>query len=108
MKINLTVYLIFPFISFNELDVIIRDFKPTSPGFDEIPIRIFEENMDIFGNIILHICNRSLLQGIFPAQLEHEKVVSILESEDRKELKNYRPISILNSFSKNLEKIAYL
>ena len=98
----------FSSVSLNELDVIIRDLKPTSPGCDEIPIRIFKDNMDIFGNIILHICNQSLLQGIFPAQLKRAKVVPIFKTGDRKELKNYRPISILNSFSKILEKLAHL
>ena len=48
----------FSSISLNELDVILRDLTP---------IRILKDNMDIFGNIILHICNQSLLQRIFPA-----------------------------------------
>ena len=70
----------------NELDVIIRDLKPTSPGCDEIPFRIFKDNMDIFSNIILRLWNQSLPQGIFPAQLKRAKVVPIFKTGDRKKI----------------------
>ena len=57
---------IFSSISLNELDVIIRDFKPTSPGFDIIPFRILKEIMNIFGIIIWHICNQNCVLSSSP------------------------------------------
>ena len=92
----------------NELDVIMRDFKSTLPGCDKIRIRTFKDNMDFFGITFLHIWNQSHLQGTFPAQLKRAKTVPVFKSGDRRELENYRTLSMLNSFSKFFEKLAYL
>ena len=85
-----------------------RDFKSTLPGCDKIRIRTFKDNMDFFGITFLHIWNQSHLQGTFPAQLKRAKTVPVFKSGDRRELENYRTLSMLNSFSKFFEKLAYL
>ena len=61
----------------------IKSLKSTLPGCDEVPVSSFRDNTDIPGNIILQICNRSLLQRIFPVQLKRAKVVLIFKSGDR-------------------------
>ena len=57
--------------------------------------------------VLSHVFNRSLLSGIVPSQLKIAKVNPIFKSGDKQVFSNYRPISILPSISKILEKIMY-
>ena len=91
-------------ITIVELSKFITDVKNTSPGFDELPIRIFKENFDILGPIILHLCNTSILTGVFPTGMKIARVIPIPKSASRC-INNFRPISLLPTLSKILEKI---
>jgi hypothetical protein len=46
--------------------------------------------------------------GIFPTRLKYSQIVPIYKNGDKHELTNYRPISLLISFSKFFEKIIYI
>jgi hypothetical protein len=52
-----------------------------------------------------HIFNLSLESGIFPKCFKQCRVIPIFKSGNRLECDNYRPISLLSSISKILEKI---
>jgi len=52
-----------------------------------------------------HIVNLSLSTGEIPIQMKTAKIVPIFKSGDPTEINNYRPISLLSSFGKILEKI---
>ena len=54
--------------------------------------------------ILSHIFNRSLATGIVPSLLKIAKITPIFKSGDNQIFSNYRPISILPSISKTLEK----
>ena len=54
---------------------------------------------------LCHIFNRSLLTGQVPQKLKTAKIIPLFKSGDYTNPDNYRPISLLNSFSKLLEKI---
>ena len=45
--------------------------------------------------------------GIFPTWLKFSQVVPIFKKGDKDKLTNYRPISLLTSFSKIFEKVIY-
>jgi hypothetical protein len=49
-----------------------------------------------------------MLSGIFPSRLKYATIKPIFKNGDKKNVANYRPISILPSFSKILEKIIYI
>ena len=53
---------------------------------------------------LTHIFNHSLSQGIFPDLFKMAKVNPIFKKDDPHEISNYRPISLLPSISKVLEK----
>ena len=57
------------------------------------------------GHPLAHIFNLSLKKGIFPNALKQSKVIPIYKGGDPELCDNYRPISLLNSISKILEKI---
>ena len=58
-------------------------------------------------NALTYIFNLSLCQGKFVTAFRHVKVVPIHKNGDVQNLNKYRPISLLSSFSKILEKIVY-
>ena len=70
-----------------------------------LPISVFRDNFDLFGPVIVDLINKSLSQGIFPAELKMAKIVPIHKSGEKCRIENYRPISLLPVFSKILEKV---
>ena len=54
---------------------------------------------------LAHIFNLSLECGVFPSKLKLCRVIPIFKSGNHEECDNYRPISLLSSISKILEKI---
>jgi hypothetical protein len=57
---------------------------------------------------LLHIFNRSLATGTVPCKLKIAKVIPIFKAGDPNDPNNYRPISLLCTFSKILEKIVFI
>ena len=57
---------------------------------------------------LAQLFNYTFLLGIFPASLKIAKIVPIYKSGDISHVSNYRPISILSSISKILEKLIHV
>ena len=83
----------------------------TSPkfraGWDEMPSAALKYLPDCIINVLSYIFNLSLCQGKFISSFKHAKLIPVYKRGDSKILTNYRPISLLPSFSKILEKIVY-
>jgi len=77
----------------------------TSAGPDEIPVTIMKKAGPFIAYPLVKIINSSLSNGIFPDRLKPAKVIPIFNNGDKTNLNNYRPISVLNSFSKVFEKV---
>jgi hypothetical protein len=54
---------------------------------------------------LAHIFRFSIENGIFPDKFKYSRVVPIFKQGDRRNCDNYRPIALVNSFSKILEKM---
>ena len=52
-----------------------------------------------------HLINLSLETGFVPREFKIAKVVPVFKSGDKHDYNNYRPISLLSSFSKLMEKV---
>jgi hypothetical protein len=57
---------------------------------------------------LAHVFNLSLSTGNFPSKLKQSRIVPIFKSGDPESCDNYRPISLLSSISKILEKIVQI
>ena len=88
-----------------EVTRLVKSFKDCSAGWDGLPMHIFKDNVDSLADVMVHICNLSLKDGVCPRKLTVGKVICIFKSGDAAQLKNYRPISILPAFSKLIEKL---
>ena len=79
--------------------------KNISAGLDKIPIHILQSNMHALADPIAYVINLSISTGIVPNKLKEARVSPIYKSGDKLSTSNYRPISVLPSISKVLEKI---
>ncbi len=91
-----------------EIIDITNSLKPSdSCGIDSISSNLLKKIIPEIADVICYIFNRSLSSGIVPTILKTAKVNPIFKSGDKHQFTNYRPISILPSISKILEKIVY-
>lgn len=95
-------------VSTKEIENIIKSFKPkNSSGYDGVSNKLIKISSPFISSPLTHICNKSLSSGTFPDRMKYAVVTPIFKKGDKHELSNYRPISILSSFSKVLEKVMY-
>ena len=87
---------------------ITHNMKPkTSSGYDQISSKLLKQTILPIVDPLCHIINLSLSTGIVPSKMKIAKVLPFYKSDDPHILKNYRPISLLPSFSKILERIVH-
>ncbi|MEW8547445.1 MAG: reverse transcriptase family protein [Candidatus Thiodiazotropha sp.] len=73
-------------------------------GLDDIGPRLLKIAPDILSGSIAFIVNKSLISGIFPDIWKEAKVNPVFKSGSKDDVNNYRPISILPTLSKLIEK----
>ena len=76
-----------------------------SCGLYEIDPILVSASIPCIAQVLSDLINYSLSFGIFPEQLKSAKVIPIHKSDNKHVISNYRPISILNYFSKFFEKV---
>ena len=93
----------------NEIQQIISFLKPKkSTGHDNIS-SIFIKHVQAHIKLPLSIViNKSLENGYIPTTFKIAKVTPIFKAKDSQEFTNYRPISLLPTISKILEKKSYI
>ena len=79
--------------------------KPTT--YNNIPAKILVEFSDICHEPIQKLYNNAILKGFFPDALKLADITPSHKKYDKCLKENYRPISILSSFSKIFEKIMH-
>jgi hypothetical protein len=95
-------------VTAQEIKKIIRSLKrTTSSGYDEVPPRVLKQSLLFIISPLTYLCNKSLTSDIFSSWLKYSQVIPIFKKGNKFEISNYRPISLLTSFSKIFEKIIY-
>lgn len=90
-----------------EIFNMINELKNTSSGMDEITAKIVKECRDELITPLCYIINNSFSAGIFPDGLKSALVHPLFKKGDPSLYENYRPISLLTTFSKIFEKTMY-
>ena len=78
-----------------------------SSGYDDKSADVVKKVSDEIFAILKHVFNISLEKGVFPDKLKIVRVTPIFKKGNNTLVTNYRPISVLPSFSKLLERIMY-
>ena len=79
----------------------------TSSGHDNMSNILLKEIIDPLANILVDVFNKSMATGIFPSIKKLAEVVPLYKSKEHFLENSYRPISLLMTISKILEKIMY-
>ena len=90
----------------NEYEVhrVISTLKCKSVGIDAIPVRVIRFLSPIISLVVSFLINKTFSEGDFLTAFELAKLVLIHKGGQADDINNYRPISILNNFSKVFEK----
>ncbi|CAB3236263.1 unnamed protein product [Arctia plantaginis] len=90
----------------SEVERLIETLKTDcASGWGLISNKILKAHKNIFVSPLTKIFNDCLQLGVFPDSLKKAVVCPIFKAGDRNRVENYRPISILPSISKILERI---
>ena len=79
----------------------------TSSGYDNISNLLLKSLSKNISTPLEIIFNKSIEEGTFPENMKKAGVVPLYKSRNKQECSNYRPISLLITLSKLLEKLMY-
>lgn len=95
-------------ITYKEIKTAIDDLKPKhSKDIHSISTHLIKEFNNYLIPPLLDIFNSSLISNQFPTKMKLTKVIPILKKGDIGDPNNYRPISIIPTFSKIFEKVMF-
>lgn len=91
-------------VSAHEIVNMLRNFKnKLSSGLDDIPISILKFVSIELCDVLAFIVNNSCMYGVFPHFLKTALIKPVYKKGDPNLIENFRPISLLSSFSKLFE-----
>lgn len=76
-------------------------------GPDGISNKLIKICADGITKVFTDFVNLSLRSGVFPDDWKQANVTPIFKKDDRQLKSNYRPVSLLNAFSKIIEKVVF-
>lgn len=77
-------------------------------GLYKISARVLRDAVCIIETLLTYIINSSLKFGKFPSHWKCAKVTALFKQGDRATMDNYRPISVLPTVSKVIERAAHM
>lgn len=78
-----------------------------SSGLDNIPARFLKDGASVLKSPITHIINLSIRTNVVPDDFKIARVTPLYKKNERTEVGNYRPISVICCVSKILESTIY-
>jgi hypothetical protein len=90
----------------SETENIIKTLKPkNSYGYDEISTKLMKISAPFISSPLNYICNEVIIKDVFPDKLKYSVIKPLYKKGNKRDVSNYRPISLLTSFSKISEKV---
>lgn len=94
-----------------DVSEVLKELKALNPckstGLDNIPSKFLREGAEVISVPLTHIINLSIRNKQVPAEWKEAKITPLFKKNNRLQVGNYRPVSILNVSSKILEKCVY-
>ena len=107
-RLEPTGHIDFTSITIEEVYDALVSLDPTKvPGIDLISPKILQTCAPILCQPLHHLFSMSLQYAYIPSSWKIHKIVPIFKAGDKTSVKNYRPISLLSSTSKVLERLVY-
>ena len=98
-------FVLFP-TNANEIINIVNNFdNKSSAGVDDIPVFLIKQVIESIAEPLALVCNTSFETGRVPDLLKIAQICPIFKKGAKFDIQNYRPISILPTFSKIIEKL---
>ena len=94
-------------VNSEEVEQVITAFKNKTTSDTRIVALKLASKSRSFSEVVAGIINSSFRDGKFPSPLKIAKVVPVYKGGKKIEITNYRPISLLSSFSKIFEKVMH-
>ena len=92
-------------------DIVINSIKRLKPnkatGLDKISTRLLKDSVHVIAPTLTSLFNLSRQTGIFPSIWKNARVVPLYKKGDKQDPSNYRPISILPTLSKIIERAVH-
>ena len=96
-----------PIVEMEIIKIISKFNKNKSPGHDDIGNNVLKKISKEIATPLTRIFNLSISSGEVPDSLKIAKVIPIYKKDDPQEFSNYRPVSVLPSFSKIMERLVF-
>jgi hypothetical protein len=104
-KVPVPMFFNIPLITRDKVTNMISELDSSkATGLDGIGPKIVKLSADVISPTIQHIMNLSFNSGVFPDSWKAAKVNPIFKSGSPQDINNYRPISILPTLSKLIER----
>ena len=108
MRIHLNQAMFIIPVDEHEISFITSELKSkASSDHDELSSDVLMSTINYFLTPLVHIINTSITTGIVSINMKIARVTPVFKVDDRTEMLNYRPISILPLFSKILEIVMF-
>jgi Notch-like protein len=78
-----------------------------SLGYSGMSTKILKLRMLYISSPLTCICNKVTYTGTFPTRFKFSEIQSLFKKYDKTTISNYRPISLLTTFSNVFEKFIY-
>ena len=78
-----------------------------STGWDGISSSLIKRLKDVLGGPLHFLINQCISHSCFPSPLKIAKVIPLFKKGNKHSIENYRPISLLTSFSKIFERAIF-
>ena len=87
----------------------LRQLKPKKAiGLDKVSSRLLKDSADVIAPVLTNIINCSFRKKSFPQSWKSAKVMALFKNSNADNCDNYRPISVLPTVSKIVERVAHI